>query len=51
VQTDRDEAGLARHEASPLGHQRQCIVLLARLWLDDGDLSDRLVIGLDVRLG
>src|SRR5215468_7713862 len=44
MQADRDEARLARHEAGPLAHQGQRLGLLARLRLDDRDLSDRLIV-------
>src|SRR4051794_8902876 len=51
MQADRDEAGLLRHEAGALAHERERLGLPARLGLDDGDLRHRLVAGLDVRHG
>src|SRR5947207_6615435 len=49
MQTDGDEARLARHEAGSFGHHPQCLGLLVWLGLDDCDLCDGLVVGLDLR--
>src|SRR4029077_2866597 len=41
-ETDRNETGLARHEARPLRHQRQRLGLFLRLRLDNVNLDHRL---------
>ena len=48
MQADGDEAGLPRHETRSLCHQRQRLLLLLRLSLDNGDLRDRLMVFLDM---
>src|SRR5262249_39395688 len=51
VQADGDKSRLGRHEAGPLMHHRQGLRLLARLGLNDRDLRDGLISGLNLRHG
>src|SRR5689334_7593915 len=48
MERDRDEAGLARHEPGAFLHERQGLILFARLGLDDGDLRNDAVVGLNL---
>src|SRR4051794_21509196 len=51
MQTDGDEARLARHEAGSFGHHPQGLGLLVWLGLDDCDLCNGLFGDLDLRHG